>query len=480
MKTIYRDQDKKGCRQMYNNYIISVIIPIYNTERYLEEAIQSITSQSLGFEKNIQLILINDCSPDNSKLICEKYKNMYPQNIIYKCLSQNSGVSAARNVGIELAKGKYIAFLDSDDRWSDNALKRAVDFFDNNYDTIDLVSADIEFFDLISGKHILNQGLKKDTIIDIDRQYNCIRTAGGASIIKTEAAKQYKFNENQKNWEDAVFINQIILNKQKYGMLSTDVKYFYRKRLEENSATQSAAKTKDYFLGDLNALFQGVYSESLKKSGYFVPMMQYLMAYALGYRFQETITVLNETETKYYSTLLYEILQHIDDKYLLEVCNADYYVCKSMLAYKAGIDIKQDMQYLKQLESENKLLRQRVDRSALNYKLLTKMVTINNKNIAEYLKESGFRNIAIYGMSDIGSLLLNTLKQSNIKVLYTIDKRAAQILSDVPVITIEQELPQVDAIIVTAAYFYTQIKEQLKTIVKCPIISIEEVLDSIE
>lgn len=461
------------------NHIVSVIIPIYNTEYYLEEAIQSIISQSLGFEKNIQIILINDCSSDNSNLICEKYENMYPKNIIYKFLSQNSGVSAARNMGIELAKGKYIAFLDSDDRWSDNALKRAVDFLDDNYDKIDLVVADIEFFGIRSGKHVLNQEWENDTIIDIDRCYSYIRTTGAVSIIKTEVAKQYKFNEHQKCWEDTVFINQIILNKRKYGILSTDVKYYYRKRQEEYSVSQSYTKMKEYFLEDLNALFQGVYRESIKKSGCFVPMMQYLMAYALGYRFQETTAILDENELKCYNNLLYEILQHIDDRYLLETCNADCYVQKSMLAHKAGIDIKEDMQHLKRLESENKLLKQRLDRSTLNYKIFIKLVTSNRK-IAIYFKQHGFKNIAIYGMSDIGSFLLNTLKQSNIKVMYAIDKRANQISSDVPVITMEQELPQVDAIIVTAAYYYEHIKEQLETKVNCPIISIEEVLHSIE
>lgn len=465
---------------MYNNYMISVIIPIYNTERYLEEAIQSIISQSLGFEHNIQLILINDCSTDNSKLICEKYENMYPQNITYKCLSHNSGVSIARNIGMEFATGKYITFFDSDDRWSDNAFTKAIDFLDNNYDEIDLVSADIELFDLYHEKHSTNQEWENDTIIDIDRHYSCIRTVGPVSIMKTEVAMQYKFNENQKCWEDAVFINQIILNKRKYGMLSKDVKYYYRKRQEDNSASQSFTKMKEYYLKDLNAVFQGIYDESIRKCGYFVPMMQYLMAYVLGKRFQEKTEILNDNELKYYNNLLYDILQHIDDKYLSEVCNADYYIRKTMLAYKAGIDIKQDMQRLKQLESQNQRLQQKLDRSTLNYKILTKLIVSNSEDIAVYLEESGFRNIAIYGMSDVGRFLFNILKPTNIKILYAIDKRAAQISSDIPVLTLEDVLPQVDAIIVTAAYFYTQVEEQLRTKVKCPIISIEEVLKGIE
>ena len=63
-------------------YKISVIVPVYKVEQYLEETIESVIHQTIGF-KNIQLILVNDGSPDNSEEICLKYKNKYPDNIIY-------------------------------------------------------------------------------------------------------------------------------------------------------------------------------------------------------------------------------------------------------------------------------------------------------------------------------------------------------------------------------------------------------------
>ena len=64
-------------------YKFSVIIPIYNVEDYIEETILSVINQSIGFKENIQLILVNDGSPDDSEKICLKYKEMYPNNIIY-------------------------------------------------------------------------------------------------------------------------------------------------------------------------------------------------------------------------------------------------------------------------------------------------------------------------------------------------------------------------------------------------------------
>ena len=68
---------------MKNDFLFSVIMPVYNTEEYLEEAIQSVIEQTIGFEENIQLILINDGSTDNSESICKKYQKKYKNNIIY-------------------------------------------------------------------------------------------------------------------------------------------------------------------------------------------------------------------------------------------------------------------------------------------------------------------------------------------------------------------------------------------------------------
>ena len=88
-----------------NKFIISVIIPVYNTEKYLEETIQSVVNQSLDFKKNIQLILINDGSKDKSEEICKKYYFLYRDNIKYISLDRNCGVSSARNTGKTIADG---------------------------------------------------------------------------------------------------------------------------------------------------------------------------------------------------------------------------------------------------------------------------------------------------------------------------------------------------------------------------------------
>ena len=90
--------------------LISIIIPVYKVEKYLEKCINSIIGQTYT---NLQIILVDDGSPDNSGKICDKYaKEDSRIEVIHK---SNGGLSEARNRGIERAKGKYIGFVDSDD-----------------------------------------------------------------------------------------------------------------------------------------------------------------------------------------------------------------------------------------------------------------------------------------------------------------------------------------------------------------------------
>ena len=89
---------------------VSVIVPVYNVEKYLEKCLDSLVNQTL---KEIEIIIVNDGSPDNSHKIIDKYTKKYKNIKAY--LKENGGLSDARNYGLKKASGEYIAFLDSDD-----------------------------------------------------------------------------------------------------------------------------------------------------------------------------------------------------------------------------------------------------------------------------------------------------------------------------------------------------------------------------
>lgn len=100
----------------------------------------------------------------------------------------------------------------------------------------------------------------------------------------------------------------------------------------------------------------------------------------------------------------------------------------------------------------------------------------DGKNLASYFQKNGYSKIAVYGMSYAGETLLNELRGTEIKVAYGIDKKAEGLYADIDIVTMEQSLDEVDAIVVTAVTFFDDIKRQLEEKAACPIISLEDVL----
>ena len=143
---------------------ISVIIPVYNVEQYLSKCLDSVLNQTF---KDLEVICVNDCSPDNSLNILEEYSKKDNRVIVFN-REKNGGLSAARNSGIDIATGDYIYFLDSDD-WID------LDYIEKMYEAAELSRGDIVAnANIISEKksssipynHAPSQSLQKDTFID--------------------------------------------------------------------------------------------------------------------------------------------------------------------------------------------------------------------------------------------------------------------------------------------------------------------------
>lgn len=107
-----------------NNPEVSIVVPVYNAEKYIRATIDSVIAQSF---QDWQLILVNDGSRDNTLTILREYESSFPEKI--KCIDKkNSGVSDTRNLGIKQARGEYIALLDADDQWLTDNLKLKVEY----------------------------------------------------------------------------------------------------------------------------------------------------------------------------------------------------------------------------------------------------------------------------------------------------------------------------------------------------------------
>lgn len=121
-----RNDIKRGSDLM-SEVVLSIILPVYNCEKYFEQCMESLIKQDL---ESYEIIIIDDGSTDNTPNICDNYKKQYEFiKVIHKC---NEGQGIARNVGIEAAKGKYVAFVDSDDYSSENTYGKAVSVLESN------------------------------------------------------------------------------------------------------------------------------------------------------------------------------------------------------------------------------------------------------------------------------------------------------------------------------------------------------------
>lgn len=106
--------------------LVSVVMPIYGVERFVAEAIDSVLSQTFT---DFEFIIVDDVSPDNSRSICEEYSDERIRIVIHE---KNRGLAGARNTGIRQARGKYIALLDSDDKWTMDKLEKHVEHLNNS------------------------------------------------------------------------------------------------------------------------------------------------------------------------------------------------------------------------------------------------------------------------------------------------------------------------------------------------------------
>lgn len=301
-------------------YKFSVVTAVYNIEQFLEEAIESVINQDIGFEENVQLILVDDGATDKSGEICDRYYKKYPENIVV-IHKENGGASSARNEGLKHVKGEYVNFLDGDDKLSEDALRMVYKQFGAWKEKVDLITIPVCFFDAEKGEHVLNNKFAEGTrIIDLEEEYDKPLLSVSASFIKREVIQKYCFDEQLAYAEDGKVVIQILLERKKYGVVK-ETKYLYRKRGGgEESAIQYSLKNKKWYLDYIKgfALWALLYVKEIEKE---IPLfVQFTIMYDLQWRFRTPVspeTVLTEEECQEYYGLLKQALQLIEDEIII-------------------------------------------------------------------------------------------------------------------------------------------------------------------
>lgn len=296
-------------------FLFSVIISVYNTGRYLNESIGSLLNQTVGFEY-IQIILVNDGSNDNSENICLQYRELYKTNIIYIQIP-HSGVSIARNIGLRYAKGLFINFLDSDDKWDSQAFKYAFLFF-KLYQNVDIISCRIKYFESRNQYHFLDYKFRKTRLVNLTQEYNCIQLSASSSFFRGSSIKGRKFKEGVFSGEDIRFIFNILLIKPILIFIREAI-YYYRKRSDSTSAIQNTEENQNFYLWTIKYVQQYLINKSLDLHKKILPFVQFYIAYEILFRLEsKAYKFLNQINYKKYCQTIDYLLKQIDEKYFLE------------------------------------------------------------------------------------------------------------------------------------------------------------------
>ena len=218
---------------------LSIIIPAYNAERYVDRCFESVYNDGLPEEK-FEVVAINDGSKDNTSKLLNAWRNKHENITLID--KENEGVSVARNVGLGAAKGEYVLFLDVDDELVGGSLTKVYDYLEEH-----------ETMDMLVTRQIRNDG-KQEKIVDEPpleehRRYDgyeafCkgfIRTNAGGGICRREFLKEYKisFPAGVRNAEDTIFFGYM-------QVYAKSIVYCNIPLYRINEAEASASRSNDY------------------------------------------------------------------------------------------------------------------------------------------------------------------------------------------------------------------------------------------
>lgn len=236
---------------------VSIIVPVYNAEDYLARCLDSLLDQSMT---SFEVILVDDGSTDSSPMICDRYSETDPRfRTIHK---PNGGVSSARNAGLNLAKGEYIMFVDSDDALNEGALEAMV----NGSEGEDLiVGGFVEYLDQIPHRNVQpdsTRAYSSESLSDFfedNIRRNCeMLDAPWAKLFRRKALSDLRFNEKLTYAEDKLFVFQF-LSKCKSVRTVTYKTYLYYLR----PGSLGSDRTSDKHISQL-LCFLPMYSEVLE------------------------------------------------------------------------------------------------------------------------------------------------------------------------------------------------------------------------
>lgn len=222
-------------------HLISVIVPIYNVEKYLRKCVDSIINQTY---KNLEIILVDDGSPDNCPKICDEYAK---QDIRIKVIhKENGGLSDARNAGMKVARGEYISFIDSDDwikpEMIEGMYNRMIE------DKSDLVSSGVIWVD-VDGTEIRTATVSENCVLNTEQAMKELINDGKLKqhvwnkLYKADLIKNILFDKGK--YHEDVFWSYKVIGEAKRVSIDKNSYYFYVQRSKSIMGEKYSAKRLD-------------------------------------------------------------------------------------------------------------------------------------------------------------------------------------------------------------------------------------------
>lgn len=318
--------------------MISIIVPVYNVEKYIENCIESIVNQTY---KNLEILLINDGSTDNSGYICDKWGSK--DNRIQVIHQENQGLSDARNVGIKKSKGQYILFVDGDDIIADNMAQFLVETIERK--GVDCVFCQYEYINETANK-VKDSTLEVDSIKVVTKQESLLRLLNHLEIsvvwnglYKADLIRDLKFMIGKKN-EDTAW-RYLAVDRCKTIAYIPNRLYGYRMR--SGSLMHQKFSLKDF--DDLEAVVNRADYLIKKYPQLRYPALTEVVAYCMAY-YNNSIRYLNKKDKKEG----FRIIQNYRKKYPVKISqilkekniskNRKYSVALACISFRLACKIK--------------------------------------------------------------------------------------------------------------------------------------------
>jgi len=428
--------------------LVSIITSVYNCEKYVNEMIDSIINQSF---QDWELIIIDDASTDTTWDLISKYTD--PRIIMIKN-EKNVGLTQNLNKAITYAKGKYIVRMDGDDVAYTYRLERQIQFMETHPD-IFLSGCAMKIF---GKKNDVWLNTNDSEMLKVNLLFNAV-VYHPTFILRKDILDKYelKYNENLLYAQDYDLEFQI----SKYGKIAniSDILVKYRMHdgqvsTEKRAQQQECANvTRKNILSELNIF-------------------------------------LNETSFNYWQRFCqmdYHTMSNEEAKELESVCKQIISNNKIKKIYNSEqlektIELRMDT-YIQQCKVALGSVANNKEVPDKYYGLFMMMcqwlkMRQEGKSISSFFNRSDIKEIAIYGMSHVGKLLVEELRDSGITVKYGIDKdvNIQYFTKEIKIFRPTDFLENVEAVVVTPITYYEEIKECLSKKIECPILSLQDII----